>query len=362
MNAKVEDIADLAKQGKLPDDIKAAAEPVSPKAKQETEDARRLKSVRQILGDAAKRALEKRSEQKLLTTGHWRLDRDTGGFRPKQVWVFGADTSWGKSSQLLMVADENIKRGRRVLIVSGEDPSEIYADRLLIRRSGMGEPEKRISSYRLQHKLLNDDERRRVIDVGSQAEDVPVYFEAMGKSVEWVCKRIRTIVPAEGIDLIAFDYLQAFDQDKPQNDRRLQLNYICRTMTDTIKELGTAGIIYSQITPPDEGKGKGGGVPGKYSIRDSKDVSNGAEVIAIGFEPAKDMTSKEGRLLAAAGSKVIHLAKNKPGPGPKGKLYQMDWDADHGCFDITPDPQAYQHPEDFDDITKTMHWQEGDDA
>lgn len=360
MNAKAEDIADLAKRGELPVDVKAVAEPVSPKAKQDAEDARRLKTVRQILGDAAKRALEKRSEQRIITTGHWRLDRDTGGFRPKQVWVFGADTSWGKSSQLLMVADENIKRGRRVLIVSGEDPSEIYADRLLVRRSG--DAKTRINTYRMQHNLLDEDERRRVIEVASRAEDEPVYFEAMGKSVEWVCKRLRRIVPEEGIDLIAFDYLQAFDQEKPQNDRRLQLNYICRTMTDTIKELGTAGIIYSQITPPDEGKGKGGGVPGKYSIRDSKDVSNGAEVIAIGFEPAKDMTSKEGRLLAAAGTKVIHLAKNKPGPGPKGKLYQMNWDGAHGCFDVVEDPMSYQHPEDFDDITKTMHWQDGDDT
>jgi replicative DNA helicase len=346
--SKAEDLNDLAKQGRLPADIKAGAVPVSERAKQQADDEGRLVTVKQMLGGALQRALTPRANRKVMTTGHWRLDLDTGGFRPGMVWVFGADTSWGKSADLLMVADENIKLGFRVLIVSFEDPVDMYANRLMIRRSGFGQASKRVNTYRFDNGLMRKDEIERVTDVAHAGEDCPVYFNAIGKPVEWTCKQVRRIVQSEGIDLIAFDYLQSADHEKPQKDRRLQLNYITRVMTDTAKELGKAGIIYSQITPPEDGKA----VPGKYSVRDSKDVSNGAEVIAIGFEPVTNIVNKEGRVLAEAGAKVIHLAKNKPGPGKKGEFYTMDWDKDHGCFDVLEDQQArYDYLHDIADVT-----------
>jgi replicative DNA helicase len=332
--SKAEDINDLAKTGKLPADPRSEAKPVNQAAKTKVEDEGRLVSVKQMLVGSLERALKPVADRKIITTGHYRMDRDTGGFQKGDVWAFGADTSWGKSANLLMLCDENIRRGFRILIVSFEDPERIYADRLMMRRSGFGVPANRVNSHRFKNGNLEPDERDRLVDVCNGGEDVPVYFNAVGKSVEATCKQLRKIVPQEGIDLVAFDYLQAADHDKPQKDRRLQLNYISRVMTDTIKTLNRCGIIYSQITPPEDNK-----IPGKYSLRDSKDVSNGAEVIAIGFEPAVDIKRGE-TTLAKAGEKVIRLAKNKPGPGKKDEYYLQNWDSDHGCFDVVQDPYA----------------------
>jgi len=45
--------------------------------------------------EALQRALSQKKQDNCMT-GHWDMDRITGGFRPGFVWVFGADTSWGK--------------------------------------------------------------------------------------------------------------------------------------------------------------------------------------------------------------------------------------------------------------------------
>jgi replicative DNA helicase len=65
-------------------------------------------TVRALMEGAVVRASSK-EEIDFLTTGHWRLDDITGGFRRSFTWLVGADTSWGKSSFLISVCDENIR-------------------------------------------------------------------------------------------------------------------------------------------------------------------------------------------------------------------------------------------------------------
>jgi replicative DNA helicase len=347
--SKTEDINDLAKEGRLPADPSKLAQPVSPKAKEQAADDARLVTVRQLLARSMARALKPREEKDIITTGHWEMDRDTDGFRKECVWVFGAKSSWGKSSYLIMVTDENIKRKKRVLIVSAEDPEDLYGDRLMIRRA-------RVDRYRFTLGCLRRDEQERLRDVATKGEDVPVYLDARGKSVEWAAKRVRTLVQAEGIDLVAWDYLHAFQKDKAIDETRQSLNYIARVMTDTVKTIGRAGIIFAQVTPDTKDL-----VPDMYTIRDTKDVVNAAEVVAIGFEPKmKIERDQDGEkvVVAEAESKAIVLAKNKPGPGPKGRVYGMKSDKEHQCFDVTPDPsdEFRKWDEDFDQGDKAEEW------
>ena len=326
--SKPTDINDLAKSGALPADPAKEAKPVNQKAREEAEEAARLVSLKSMLEDSAKRAFLPRQETLHLTTGHWEMDQDTGGFRRGCVWVFGAKSSWGKSSHLLMAADENIKRGKRVLIVSAEDPKDLYADRWMVRRA-------RVSRYRFQNQSLDVYERDKIHNVIRGAEDVPVYLSAIGKGVEWAAKKVRQIIKAEGIDLVAWDYLHAFDNEKPMKDRRSQLNYIARTMTDCTKTADVAGIIYAQITPDE----KASGPPDMYVIRDTKDVVNAAEVVAVGFD-ASGKEKRGDQFVAEPGARVVILAKNKPGPGAKGRIYAMKSDNTHGCFDVTEKPST----------------------
>lgn len=327
----MKDINDHVKDGTLPDDPTVEAEPVSPKAKEAHADDARLMTVKQVMKASWDEVTAPRDKRPIITTTHYEIDRDTGGFCPEDVWIVAGKSQWGKTSFTIAVADENIARGHRILIVSGEDRPTLYGERLIIRRS-------RVNRYRYKNNLMNDAEFSRGLDAVGRAENLPVYLDARGKSVEWAAKRVRRIVAEEGIDLIFWDYLQCFHKDKPTQDQRLGITYIARIMTDVIKTSGKAGAILSQVTPDDKAM-----VPDMYSIRDSKDVANAAEVVAIGFVPKSAIERDvDGRkiMIANEGERAMVLAKNKPGPGPGGRIYRMGSDADHGCFDVVEDPDA----------------------
>jgi replicative DNA helicase len=322
------DINDHIAAGTLPEDPTTLAKPVSAEAKRVAEDEGRLMTVEGILKASWDEATAPESKRRILTTCHWEIDRDTGGFCDEDVWVIAGKSSWGKTSFTIACADENIQRGARVLIVSGEDRPSLYGTRLMIRRT-------QIDRYRYATRRMNSDEFNRGVNVLSQAERIPVYLDARGKSVEWAAKRVKQIVAQEGIDLIFWDYLQCFDKEKHTQDQRLAMTYMARVMTDTIKTTGKAGAILSQVTPDEKAN-----VPDMYSVRDSKDVANAAEVVAIGFfsktSIERDVDGQK-TMIANEGERVIVLAKNKPGPGPMGRIYRMGTNIG-GFFETVPNP------------------------
>lgn len=342
---------DKLRDGELSTDPMSGTKPANARAKEIAEDAGRLKTVQGIMSASWDEVKAARDGRKIITTCHYEIDRDTGGFKPEDVWIIAGKSQWGKTSFTIACADENIKAGHRVLIVSGEDRPSMYGERLLIRRT-------RINRYRYQNNRMTDDEERKGSNAVARAEHLPVYLDARGKSVEWASKKVRQIVAAEGIDLIFWDYIQCFHKDKPTQDQRMGITYIARIMTDTIKTTGKAGGLLSQVTPDDKAM-----IPDMYSIRDSKDVANAAEVVAIGFFPKsaieRDMNGRK-MMIAEEGARAIVLAKNKPGPGPGGRIYRMGSDAEHGCFNNVEDQQP---SDDYwsQDLTKPtdQHWSDG---
>lgn len=313
------DLNELKQANGLPGDALAAAVPVG----QGAQDAARVKTVRELLAASHERAVTLRQGgPKLITTTHGDIDDATGGFQREFVWVIGADTSWGKSSLAVAVADENIKRGLRVLIVPVEDSDKLYADRLLVRRSGV--PMDLFRKHRYGRGHLTAHHMNALANVTAAAEDSPVYLDGRGKQVEWIAAKTAAIIKRESIDLVMFDYLQAFDNQKPQSDRRNQLNYIARLLTDTTKTAGVAGVIFSQLTIKE-----GEDAPTKHSIKDSRDVTNAAEVVALGWMARKPFQLKNG-VQVNEDDKLLFIDKNKDGV-PKLR-FRMDWDSSCACF------------------------------
>lgn len=345
--------------GVMPEDPTSKAVPVSEGAKQIDDEESRLHSVQGVMKASWDEVTAPKGDRKIITTCHYEIDRDTGGFCDEDVWVIAGRSQWGKTSYTIACADENIKRGHRVLIVSGEDRPSLYGSRLVVRRTG-------INRYRYANNRMTDEEFDRGANAVSQAEDCPVYLDARGKSVEWASKKVKQIVAAEGIDLIFWDYIQCFHKDKPMQDQRLSITYIARVMTDTIKTSGKAGALLSQVTPDDKAL-----IPDMYSIRDSKDVANAAEVVAIGFVPTSPVerdVNGQRIVINKENDRCMVLAKNKPGPGPGGRVYRMvedsrearDWSQNLGCFGVVREPQN-ERDRFFDDLAAPLtppHWEQ----
>jgi len=285
----------------------------------------RVYTVREILEESGVRAASHEHGTR-GTTGHYQLDDLTGGLRPGHNWVLAAETSWGKTACAISIADENLHRGKRVLIVSFEDPAQIYGDRLLCRRA-------RIDAKRLRDRRLNPVERGMMADVIRKAEDVPVYIEAGNTPIERLVKQVRTVTKSESINIVIWDYLQEVKSERRYQDERVRFRETASVLRSVGRELGCCTIILSQIT---EQTGKK--YPDKNSIRESRDVANAAEHILIGFTPDENILSRDGnRVVVTGGTKCIRVDKSKD--GQRGTV-PMVWNETSACFDAKEAPDG----------------------
>lgn len=282
----------------------------------EAADEARVYTVKELIEEAAVRSQSKERQER-GTTGHHQIDKLTGGLRPGHSWVVAAESSWGKSLFVISVADENLKRGKRVLIVSFEDPRTIYADRLLCRRA-------QVNALRLRDRKLTADELERVQDVARRAEPVPVYIEAGNLTIEQLARQVEGLIRTERIDLVAWDYLQEAKTGRRYQDERVRFRETAALMRSVGRRTDCCTIIVSQIT---EQTGKK--YPDKNSVRECRDVSNAAEHILIGFTPDENLI-KDGRVVVVGGTKCIKIDKSKD--GVKGTV-AMKWNDESACFD-----------------------------
>lgn len=312
MTQKNPDDNDLAIAGQLPEDPEEGTVVI--------DDGPRVVTVRDLLRGAYQRATKPR-QKRSLTTGSHALDKLTGGMRPGITWVLMGNTSFGKTSKIISMADENLKRGARALIISTEDAPEMYGNRLLARRG-------KLNAIRVRDGTLTPEETKRALAEVNSGEPIPVYLDAIGKPAEWILKQVPLIVKAHGIDIAFLDYIQEVDTLARHESRQLELQWIGRQMRACFKRLKIPGVIVSQITP------KQGERPTKEDVRQCKDIVHGAEVVAIGYEPTRDLETKSAGTIEA-GTKCLLIDKNKD--GPKG-VVPLKWDEDTASFYDATDP------------------------
>lgn len=310
MSPKHPDEADLMKAGNLPKDPRTNVRPIAMQVP-------RVHTVEDLL-KASEAKLHTGQTERRCTTSHYELDRITGGFRPGFTWLIGADTSFGKSSLLVAIADENIREGKRVLIVSAEDTEDIYGDRLMVRRAG-------VNAMRYRDGQLTREEHRAVANVLSKAERLPVYVDARRYPVEDLAGHLSKVIAEHKVDLVAFDYVQEFRSKRRFQDDRIKFREIASILRHIAKDAKIAGAIFSQLTLDEKVV-----IPTRRNIRDCRDMAHGAEVILIGFEPKDDVMSGN-RLVARAGRKCIFVDKVKN--GPRGRVVEMAWSRYSACFE-----------------------------
>jgi replicative DNA helicase len=304
------DVNDRLREGTLPDDPMAGS-PIS-------EDVARVHSERDLLMSVPTTV----SRRVYGTTGSSKLDDATGGLRPEDVWMIGADTSWGKSSFAVRLYDENLKRGKKTLIVSAEDSKQTYGARLLRRRT-------RVPAKALRDRRLTTEQRDLI--AAEQAKAIPnaCFIDARGKTIEWLCGQVKQAVKAYGIDVVCFDYVGAFAAKLGQQDKRNMITYIARNMADVAKTSGVCGVIFSQVTP---GKAERDG--DKYALRDSNDLVHMAEVMLLGWIADKDHESGAYR----EGDRMLKITKCKEGDCT-AKSVRLAWDPTVACFDTEHDEE-----------------------
>lgn len=265
------------------------------------ESGTKVFSVADMIAVVAQRMIDK-AEARFCSTGLPSLDRDTGGLQYKQVTILGAATNWGKSQFCVMVADKAMTDGKRPLVVSFEDSEELYGRRILARRANVNASLLRTNKFR-----EGSEEWKRVLGAAQNAERTPFFINAVGKTAERVATDIRCVCASEDIDIVLVDYLQAAQCSRRQQDRRNEITYIARILTDVIKASGRAGLMFSQF----KRQLKGGETPTMHDLKESGDLENAAEMVLLGYLRNDDLP-------------VVRVDKCKD--GIKGREYKLAWD------------------------------------
>jgi replicative DNA helicase len=334
---------DLAITGHLPEDpIEGAKRLV---------DAPRIRTERDLLETSIRRALSTK-ERNVCTTGNYDLDQKTGGLLPGWFWLVGADTGIGKTSFVIAVADDNLRLGRGVIIVSLEDPESMYGDRLMLRRCLKKAKEENIapvSADRMRLGKLTASDKELMMRVAQEGQRKPMFVDACGSKGEKIARDVERILDNMSIDLVVIDYLQEVHSERQHNSTRDKVTEMCRGIREVVRSRGKCLIITSQVTVDDPDKW-----PRRNQIRDSRDVVNAAEVVLMLGIAGTDIVEKnkrEGteRTVMTAGERGALVDKCKQ--GRKG-FVRLPWDDTAACFVSIPDPddQRYRTPApDIDD-------------
>jgi replicative DNA helicase len=313
---------------------------VDPMAEDETESA-----TPRTMAELLNGVLEK-AQSGLKDVGvdacHGKLHRLLAGFRPKMITVLGARTSFGKSSYAIMVADEAMRRGDGVLLVSAEDGEETYGQRFMARRA-------RVNAFNLRANNCKAPELERMGKWAARAETVPFFVDAVGKPAEWIARTIREQCEAREVKLVIIDYVQRIGTTKRTQDKRTEITHAVSIISDAVKEAKAAGLFLSQLKRLDGNQTR---EPTMHDLKESGDIENMAEHVVLGWV----IEESNGHDNAPRRSRFLKMEKNKDGPVDT-RAMPIPFDEATASFAIEPDddPPPEEFDEHFEDPTATRY-------
>lgn len=272
---------------------------IDPEAPVEEKAAKSPRTMAEMLGGVLERA-QSGAREPGIDTCHYQLEHMLAGFRPKMITVLGARTSFGKSSYAIMVADEAMRKGHGVLLISVEDSEETYAQRFMSRRA-------KVSAYDLRANECNAEAIQRMAQQVRYAQSVPFFVDAVGVPAEGIAATITRECGARPVKLVIVDYLQRIGTTKRTQDKRTEITHAMGCITDAIKKAGAAGLVLSQLKRL--GEGSVNKEPNMSDLKESGDIENMAEHVVLGWlveEPQGDAEPVRKRWLK--------VEKNKDGP------------------------------------------------
>lgn len=256
-----------------------------------------VSTLRAMLVEVFEDAKDK-TKQKGFTTGIQQLDAMLGGYRPGNVTLLAAQTSWGKSSYAVMAQDENYERGAKVLVISREDKRLMYGRRIACRRGNL-------NALRVRDRDLDPKELAKLGQMATEARDDYMFLDALGMNAESVSQAIVELCAEVGFQFVICDYIQRFRAAKQTHNRRDEVTYVAEILSDAIKRANAAGLLLSQC------KRTEGREPTMDDVKESGDLENMAEHVMIGW---RELLGTDPTTGAEEVKRHINIPKNKDGP------------------------------------------------
>jgi replicative DNA helicase len=183
-----------------------------------------------------------------ITSGMNALDEKTGGFRPKNLYLFGAWTGDGKSAMAANFAIAAARAEKRALMFSLELTKEVVATRIIANVSGV-----RIAA--------RDPEANFRRGQGSEWLDTATVYlcdkSRMGlDDIRFLCARQKLL--GGGLDVVIIDHIQHVSS--PSGSARMaeweKLRVVAEGLEDLSRDMNIPVIATAQMNLPPPQKGE----------------------------------------------------------------------------------------------------------
>ena len=285
--------------------------------RQNTEEGKKKWSLKQDIQsfmDTVERLMHGGDRLQGLSTGFDKLDRDSNGLKPGELFVVAARPSMGKTSFLLNIIEHLIiKEKKAVLMFSCEMPSTQLVERLILSLSGISKQE-----ILMKRSGMTKGDLKKITDAVRLLKAARLTIDdTAGISIAELRAKARR-VKREQPDLacIGIDYLQLMRSHtkQAQNSREREIAEISGGLKNLAKELEIPIIVLAQLNRgPENRPGKSKGLPMMSDLRESGAIEQDADMIGLLYRTAYYAENEEQRQAAGQRANLL-LAKNRNGP------------------------------------------------
>jgi replicative DNA helicase len=179
----------------------------------------------------------------------------------------------GKTAFMLSNAMAAASAGNAIGIISGEQPVQQLAMRLLSQRS-------RIEATRLRSGRVDDDEWPRVTGGLTEMQELPIWvYDRSAPSLSELCRIARKWKHQHGIKAIYVDYLQRLQADKDRENKSERVGDITKGLKSLARDLDISVIALAQVKR--EVEGRTNKRPRMADLSDSGDIEKEADEVLL---------------------------------------------------------------------------------
>jgi replicative DNA helicase len=236
-----------------------------------------------------------------IRTGLTKWDLHTGGLQASDLVIIGAETSHGKTSFALTIAQKSaLLFGTRIAIFSYEMSAEQLTARLASMESG-------ISSKKILFQRLDRFEFEKISKL-DKLPGSPIYIDdCNSSSIEYLISGIRYAHMRYRVQVVVVDYLQLI-RDNSKHSEESEISSNARRLKNIAKELNITVILLSQLS-----RDRSNPKPAMSRLRGSGQIEEAADIVALIWRPELNniKTYMDGPLQNTFNTAEITFAKGR---------------------------------------------------
>jgi replicative DNA helicase len=206
-----------------------------------------------------------------IDTGFSKLNKITNGLQGGDLIIVAAETSQGKTSFALNLAQRAGLSDPVYLVTCEMMPTQITS-RMLAYDS-------EISSNHIQTGRLGTDETERLYHFAGQVAQNKLLINGNDNEINKIIASIRVFHATKGIKMVVIDYLQLINSDDKGNKEQ-QVAKIARRLKNLAKELNIPILLLSQLS-----RDKQNPYPRLSRLRDSGQIEEAADIVIFIWRP-----------------------------------------------------------------------------